>query len=102
MGSELEYVASQPIRGVVLGDCASAASGARTLMARTTASPIRRIRTSVAMAGGSLADEDCWILAGSGGFRRTPRGTAPAAAVVDMTSTVVVTFKTIEASRDYA
>src|SRR4029453_12404867 len=47
-----------PTRYTFPGCCASAASGAgMRLTARTTPSPIRRIGTSVRMAGGSLADE---------------------------------------------
>src|SRR4029453_11372735 len=45
-----------PTRGV-LGRCASTASGASVrLTARTTASPISRMGTSVGEAGGSLAE----------------------------------------------
>src|SRR5262245_24157827 len=45
-----------PTTGIFIGVCASTASGARTLTARMTATPIRRMGTSVSIAAGSLAE----------------------------------------------
>src|SRR5215510_1974469 len=46
-----------PKRETVRGVCASATNGATRLRAKATASPIRRMGTSLGMAGGSLADD---------------------------------------------
>src|SRR5262245_51187768 len=47
----------KPILGTLPADCASITSGAaRRLSVRMTVNPIRPMRTSVGIAGGSLAD----------------------------------------------
>src|SRR5215471_3623100 len=45
----------RPTRGIFVACCAAAAN-AMMVRARPTTSPIRRMRTSVGMAGGSLAE----------------------------------------------
>src|SRR5262245_24808034 len=52
-----------PIRHTLPACCALAATGVSRLRARTTASPIRRIGTSVGMAGG---ESNRYLLAATG------------------------------------
>src|SRR5262245_37786837 len=52
-----------PIRAVFPASCAPAASGARTrLTARTTASPITRMGTSIGTAGGESSRTELWAV----------------------------------------